>query len=235
VPFPVASHRQIGDGHSYEATGPAALRRPIDDSTGVLAAGHAFRTVPLCAGCPSAAHLRTVVCRCRWPCHPTTGQMMSAAAPFRPTPKPFGHQRTRGGRQPSAPCSRRPLELKVALCVRQLGPIRVIGERRPTGRRDELRRHPFWGARKKSRQKLARRKCRRTATLGENGNSPQISLWAVVLDKSRRRPTLPRGLPLSTIGAGGLNCRVRKGNGCVPTAMATGNLLSRGSTHYGRP
>ena len=44
----------------------------------------------------------------------------------------------------------------------------------------------------------------------------------------RRRPTLPGGLPPSTIGAGGLNCRVRDGNGCDPAAMATGNLLSIG-------
>ena len=42
----------------------------------------------------------------------------------------------------------------------------------------------------------------------------------------RRRPTLPGGLPPSTIGAGGLNCRVRHGNGCDPAALATGNLLS---------
>jgi hypothetical protein len=41
--------------------------------------------------------------------------------------------------------------------------------------------------------------------------------------RSRRRPTLPGGLPPSTIGAGGLNCRVRNGNGCFPAAMATGN------------
>ena len=37
----------------------------------------------------------------------------------------------------------------------------------------------------------------------------------------RRRPTLPGGLPPSTIGAGGLNFRVRNGNGCDPAAMAT--------------
>src|SRR5207244_13595142 len=43
---------------------------------------------------------------------------------------------------------------------------------------------------------------------------------------SRRRPTLPGGSPPSTIGAGGLNCRVRYGNGCFPAAMATGNLLN---------
>jgi hypothetical protein len=41
---------------------------------------------------------------------------------------------------------------------------------------------------------------------------------------SRRRPTLPGGCPPSTIGAGGLNFRVRDGNGCGPTAMVTGNL-----------
>lgn len=121
------------------------------------------------------------------------------------------------------------------LCVllRELTLVSVA--RPPGGPQDELLHHWFRGAKKRSRQILARRKCRRTATQAENDNNPQNSLWAVVLDKSRRRPTLPRGLPLSTIGAGGLNCRVRKGNGCVPTAMATGNLLSRGSTHYGRP
>ena len=37
----------------------------------------------------------------------------------------------------------------------------------------------------------------------------------------RRRPTLPGTLVPSTIGAGGLNFRVRNGNGCDPTAMAT--------------
>ena len=37
----------------------------------------------------------------------------------------------------------------------------------------------------------------------------------------RRRPTLPGSLPPSTIGAGGLNFRVRNGNGCDPAAIAT--------------
>ena len=37
----------------------------------------------------------------------------------------------------------------------------------------------------------------------------------------RRRPTLPGGLPPSTIGAGSPNFRVRDGNGCDPAAMAT--------------
>ena len=46
--------------------------------------------------------------------------------------------------------------------------------------------------------------------------------------KSRQRPTLPPGRPDSTIGAGGLNGRVRNGNGCGPSAKVTGmNLSSR--------
>jgi hypothetical protein len=41
--------------------------------------------------------------------------------------------------------------------------------------------------------------------------------------KNRRRPTLPGGYPPSTIGAGGLNCSVRNGKRCFPTAMTAGN------------
>ena len=41
----------------------------------------------------------------------------------------------------------------------------------------------------------------------------------------RRRPTLPGTLVPSTIGAGGLNCRVQNGNGCDPAAIATENQL----------
>src|SRR5205807_8621197 len=37
----------------------------------------------------------------------------------------------------------------------------------------------------------------------------------------RRRPTLPPRYQGSTIGAGGLNFRVRNGTGCFPSAMAT--------------
>ena len=41
----------------------------------------------------------------------------------------------------------------------------------------------------------------------------------------RRCPALPRGLPRSTIGAEGLNFRVRNGTGCFPLAMAAGNSI----------
>ena len=42
-----------------------------------------------------------------------------------------------------------------------------------------------------------------------------------LLFEIRRRPTLPGTLVPSTIGAGGLNFRVRNGYGCVPTAITT--------------
>ena len=39
--------------------------------------------------------------------------------------------------------------------------------------------------------------------------------------KPRQRPTLPQGCPYSTIGPGELNFRVRDGNGCDPSGIAT--------------
>src|SRR5205085_12209336 len=48
------------------------------------------------------------------------------------------------------------------------------------------------------------------------------------LRRCRRRPTLPRSLERSTIGAAGLNDRVRNGNGCGPCAsVASENRLSK--------
>ena len=41
----------------------------------------------------------------------------------------------------------------------------------------------------------------------------------------RRRPTLPRGPPRSTIGAEELNFRVRNGTGCFPFAITAETLL----------
>ncbi len=42
---------------------------------------------------------------------------------------------------------------------------------------------------------------------------------------NRRRPTLASVSLLTTIDAGGLNCRGRNGNGCFPTADATDDCL----------
>ena len=54
---------------------------------------------------------------------------------------------------------------------------------------------------------------------------PQSCDWGP--ERLRRRPTLPHGVPCSTIGPGGLNFRVRDGIGCGPSGMAAGNLLTR--------
>src|SRR6266496_2889250 len=56
---------------------------------------------------------------------------------------------------------------------------------------------------------------------GSEKNKARNGSWALE-NNPRRPPTLPRGLPRSTIGAGGLNCRVRNGNGCGPSAKVTG-------------
>ena len=45
--------------------------------------------------------------------------------------------------------------------------------------------------------------------------------------RCRQRPTLPRPLGRSTIGAVGLNDRVRDGNGCGPYALIAGEFLVR--------
>ena len=41
---------------------------------------------------------------------------------------------------------------------------------------------------------------------------------------TRQRPTFPLPHSSSIIGLGGLNFRVRDGNGCGPSGMATGNI-----------
>src|SRR4026209_2013483 len=52
------------------------------------------------------------------------------------------------------------------------------------------------------------------------------SLSARALELPRQRPTLPRRYQRSTIGPGGLNFRVRDGNGCGPSGNATGNRMA---------
>src|SRR5579862_1647812 len=39
--------------------------------------------------------------------------------------------------------------------------------------------------------------------------------------EGRQRPIFPQGCPCSIVGAGGLNDRVRDGNGCGPSAIVT--------------
>jgi hypothetical protein len=58
-------------------------------------------------------------------------------------------------------------------------------------------------------------------TTRPHGKAKALPLKAALLLVSRRRPTLPPSFPGSTIGAGGLNFRVRNGAGCIPSAITT--------------
>src|SRR5436853_4825852 len=60
-------------------------------------------------------------------------------------------------------------------------------------------------------------------TIREQRSRPRGRL----LEKDRRRPTLPGGCPPSTIGAEGLNGSVRNGKRCIPLAIATENGRNR--------
>ena len=67
--------------------------------------------------------------------------------------------------------------------------------------------------------------------LGEPQNSEDPSrLSAKGVRRFRRRPTLPQGLPSSTIGAGGLNYCVRNGYRCDPSAITTETSVAPGRT-----
>src|SRR4051794_27969745 len=73
--------------------------------------------------------------------------------------------------------------------------------------------------------------------------SPQCVLWRAAdgladakkptafavgfFSRNRRRPTLPGGCPPSTIGADGLDFRVRNGNGYISVAMSHRNYVVR--------
>ena len=55
-------------------------------------------------------------------------------------------------------------------------------------------------------------------------NTASLTEVRLACVRNRRRPTLPGRIQPSTIGAGGLNFRVRNGNGCISAAKATETL-----------
>ena len=65
--------------------------------------------------------------------------------------------------------------------------------------------------------------CLNSIQTSEEGRS--TSSGATLFKHVRRRPTLPRGPPRSTIGAEELNFRVRNGTGCFPFAITAETLL----------
>src|SRR5574341_1111038 len=69
---------------------------------------------------------------------------------------------------------------------------------------------------------------------GRNAKPPPRMAGQGLVYSIRRRPTLPRGSPRSTIGAGELNCRVRDGNGCFLSAIATERRIPRFRTVLAR-
>ena len=50
---------------------------------------------------------------------------------------------------------------------------------------------------------------------------------------TRQRPTFPQPRSCSIIGPGGLNFRVRDGNGCGPSGLVTGNSLAKCPCYQG--
>src|SRR5262249_17562555 len=58
---------------------------------------------------------------------------------------------------------------------------------------------------------------------GAPGKKSKGAEMAPFIELTRQRPTLPHRCQRSTIGPGGLNFRVRDGNGCGPSGIATGN------------
>ena len=134
----------------------------------------------------------------------------------------------------STAAARRPCRLAAAvtekLAFRRFRPqplsVDVAGARVKPSLHDantptERKRGIFGDATLRHRQ-TAKRHQSRSATQCKTGPAP-FGCGARPIE-IRRRPTLPGDYSPSTIGAGGLNFRVRNGNGCISTAMATGNL-----------
>jgi hypothetical protein len=118
------------------------------------------------------------------------------ARPFWPAPEPDVRWRPPAWGRESPPCPPRPFPTTI--------------NSQPSQPRARPRRR---GADTRCSQACSRH----TKGRYQHGNGPQHK-------NVRRRPTLPRGPPRSTIGAEGLNFRVRNGTGCFPFAMATETL-----------
>jgi hypothetical protein len=92
-------------------------------------------------------------------------------------------------------------------------------------RRYERRRLPLgpWAFRVPQPRQPTSSICHYRTQTNEEGRSTLSG--ATLFMYVRRRPTLPRGPPRSTIGAEGLNFRVRNGTGCFPFAITAETLL----------
>ena len=108
-------------------------------------------------------------------------------------------------------------------------PARSYGLRSPPGRHPSRRPRGWYSVLARSRWRRVPRRERDRHIAGQllparRDRAPRHESGRGSVSRLfRRRPTLPGGIPPSTIGAGGLNFRVRDGNGCDSAAMATGN------------
>jgi hypothetical protein len=107
---------------------------------------------------------------------------------------------------------------------------RFLGSRRPCGRRVHgcrwYRRRSLLvpsALRVPQPRKPSSSICHHSTQTSEEGRS--TSSGTALFKHVRRRPTLPRGPPRSTIGAEELNFRVRNGTGCFPFAITAETLL----------
>jgi hypothetical protein len=124
------------------------------------------------------------------------------------------------------------------------GPGRPCPSPRRIDRYDQTRLRRRWACHLESarNQRNAAQPCRqptwgngRPWTDGERDENEERAPEGALSREIRRRPTLPGSLLPSTIGAGGLNFRVRNGNGCDPTAMATETFVKGAAPQRRQP
>ncbi len=106
---------------------------------------------------------------------------------------------------------------KTRKCVLQRGGWHVYALRRKSGRPDLNRRRPAWEA-----GILPLNYARSKLLSDPPPNKAGRAIWKKKTPASSYSPTACR---CSTIGAGGLNGRVRYGNGCGPSAIKTGEIF----------
>src|SRR6266568_4385398 len=133
-----------------------------------------------------------------------------------PEGAPKGVSTRRTSPPPSAPsASPSPVPPITPITPRAISdpPRRSFGERAAYRERPAARPSPALGtALSRGRPETSRAPKKKTPAGSSASGRPR---------KMRQRPTLPHGFPCSTIGSGGLNFRVRDGNGCDPTDIAT--------------
>ena len=193
-------------GRDPSAAGGREVRRVPSD-----AGGRAARRAPSAAGVRGLRRARSPVA----PSRATPPRPVRGSCPVRPTavwPRP-------SLAEPLVPVGRGPLRgvFDVPAATRAL-----FGTPRPPPVRPPFAPRPL-GVPCPSATPTNLQLCHHRTQTNEEGRS--TSSGATLFTYVRQRPTLPRGPPRSTIGAEGLNFRVRNGTGCFPFAITAETLL----------